>query len=65
MFCLHSNEIDFKPLVVSHDGTDWVVIMCKACGSYVGERVRLIELVDDGIKRARAERELLDPDSPE
>ena len=62
MFCLHSNEIDLKPIIVSHDNTDWVVVLCKACKAHIGERVRLVALVDEGISRARAQREHLDPD---
>ena len=66
MFCLH-NEIDLKPTYASIENADWIVILCKACDQRVGTRVRLIDLVDQGIK-FRYEREVLEnPDfeSPE
>jgi hypothetical protein len=59
MFCSH-NEVDLKPDIVSQDDADWVIVRCKACQNRVGERVRLIDLVDQSIKRAREMKQMLD-----
>lgn len=64
MFCSH-NEVDLVPDIVHINNEDWVGVMCKSCKSFVGDRARLIDLVDKGIKRARAQREALEALDPD
>jgi hypothetical protein len=52
MFCTH-NEIDLKPTIITIDGADWVITQCKVCRGKLGERVRLVDLVDEGIRRSK------------
>lgn len=59
MFCLH-NEVDLRPHIVTKDEVDWVVVSCKACKTHIGSKVRLIDLVDEAIKRKRQALEDLD-----
>lgn len=64
MFCTH-NEIDLRPTIVSIEETDWIGVQCKVCKSILGDRVRLIDLVDEGIRRSKGQGKdepELDPD---
>ena len=59
MFCSH-NEVDLEPYIDSVDGTDWAVVRCKACSSLIGTKIRLLDLVQQAIKRAKDARSQLD-----
>ena len=64
MWCSH-NDVDLKPVLISLKGEDWVTVFCMDCKKRIGKRVRLVDLVNTGIKRARKKREQrgeLDPD---
>lgn len=59
MWCSH-NELDLVPQIASADGNDWVVVLCKACDSYIGSKVRLGDLVDQALRRAKDTRQAID-----
>jgi len=60
MYCSH-DEADLIPIIVAEGTDDWIVISCKACGSCMGQRERLIDLLDRAI---RGRRDRLDGKEP-
>lgn len=61
LFCTH-NEIDLQPFIESVDEVDWVVVRCKECQSFLGDKIRLVSLIDEAVKRNKARKAKLDPD---
>lgn len=61
MWCSH-NDVDLKPTIVDVDGADWVTTLCKACNTRLGEWIRLVDLVDEAIRRKHEASEALEPD---
>jgi hypothetical protein len=59
MFCTH-NEIDLHPYIVSIDGADWVVVRCKVCKELLGDKTRLVDLVDEAIRRNKKQAKKLE-----
>lgn len=59
MWCSHNN-VDLRIGLSRRNNDDYVVIRCKVCRQYIGGARPLDGLIKMAVKRANAERALID-----